>query len=97
MAPLARGEVLTRCHLSCVCVCAAQVMKAAKGATMDDIMECLVILADLKDFDAFNGEYKKAFPAPMAPPSRVAYEAKLIGTAAVEIKCIGDVSKYGPW
>ena len=70
----------------------AEVMKAARGATMDDILECTVILSDIKDFDAMNNVYKLSYGA--VPPARVAYSAALMGGAAVEIKCSGDVSQY---
>ena len=68
------------------------VMKAARNATMDDILECTVVLSDLKNFDAMNKVYATFFGK--VPPSRIAYQATLFGGAAVEIKCMGDVSQY---
>jgi len=70
----------------------AAVMKAARNATMDDIVECQVLLADIKEFDAFNKVYGTFFPGPVKP-ARMASQGVLAGTGAVEIKCLGDVSQ----
>lgn len=69
------------------------VMKAARNATMDDVLECMVLLTDIGDFDAFNKVYATFFPGPVKP-ARVASQGVLVGPAAVEIKCTGDVSQY---
>jgi len=71
----------------------AAVMSAARGASMSDILECVVLLKDIADFDEMNVAYKAAFTDGIFP-ARVAYQATLAGTAAVEIKCTGDVSQY---
>lgn len=60
---------------------------------MSDILECVVLLKDIADFDEMNAAYKAAFTDGIFP-ARVAYQATLAGTAAVEIKCTGDVSQY---
>ena len=67
------------------------VLAAAQGATMDDLLECSVLLRDLKNFETMNSVYKTFFGA--APPARVAYQAALAGGAEVEIKCTGEVPK----
>ena len=72
----------------------AEVMKAARGASMSDILECMVFLRDIKaDFEHMNMAYKAAFTDGVFP-ARVASQAELAGGAAVEIKCTGDVSQY---
>ena len=69
------------------------IMKAAQNSTMDDLLECVVILADLKDFDAFNKLYATFFSSPHdLLPTRVAFQGTLFGGAAVEIKCTGEVA-----
>ena len=69
----------------------ASIMKAA-NSTMDDLLECVVILSDLKDFDAFNKIYATFFTTSHELlPTRVASEGVLFGGAAVEIKCTGEV------
>ena len=67
------------------------VVKAASGS-MNDILECTVLLADLKDFKAMNTVYATFF-TDGAQPARVALEAALAGGALVEIKCTGEISK----
>ena len=62
----------------------------AAGGSMYDILECTVILSDLKDFKAMNTEYAKFFTDGI-PPARVAFQAPLAGGAAVEIKCTGEI------
>lgn len=64
----------------------------AAGGSMDDILECTVLLADLKDFKAMNSAYATFF-TDGTPPARVALEAALAGGALVEIKCTGEISK----
>ena len=71
----------------------AEIMAAARNATMSDIVECTVLLADLKDFEAFNKVYAAAFSDGVYP-TRIASEGKLFGGAAVEVKCMADVSQY---
>ena len=72
----------------------ANVMSAARGASMSDILECVVLLKDIAaDFEEMNAAYKAAFTDGIFP-ARVAYQAQLAGTASVEIKCTGDVSQY---
>ena len=71
----------------------AEIMAAARNATMSDIVECTVLLADLKDFDAFNKVYAAAFTDGVYP-TRIASEGTLFGGAAVEVKCMADVSQY---
>jgi 2-iminobutanoate/2-iminopropanoate deaminase len=63
----------------------------AAGGTMDNILECTVLLADLKDFKAMNSAYATFFTDGL-PPVRVALEAALAGGALVEIKCTGEIA-----
>ena len=72
----------------------AEVMNAARGASMSDLLACDVLLADIKkDFKEMNKAYEAAFTDGVYP-ARVAYQSTLAGGAAVEIKCTGDVSQY---
>jgi enamine deaminase RidA (YjgF/YER057c/UK114 family) len=64
----------------------------AAGGSMDDILECMVILADFNDFKTMNSAYGSYF-TDGAPPARVTFQAGLGGGALVEIKCTGEISK----
>ena len=64
-------------------------MKAAlalAGASMSDVVKCLVILTDVKEFAAFNKVYASYFP--QNPPARTTLEAKLVIDIKVEIEAI---------
>jgi enamine deaminase RidA (YjgF/YER057c/UK114 family) len=37
------------------------------GASLDDIVSCLVHLSDLAQFAGFNASYAKQFPGPVKP------------------------------
>lgn len=78
----------------------AAVMKAAAAhtsdgsASMSDLLECTVLLRDIKnDFDAMNAAYKSAFSDGVYP-ARVAFQADLAGKAAVEVKCNGELPSF---
>lgn len=61
----------------------------AAGGSLEDVVSCGVMLADLKsDFGEMNAAYAKFFPK--NPPSRVAVQAGLAG-GSVEIKCIASL------
>lgn len=45
------------------------------GAAMSDVLKCNVYLADIRDFQAMNEEFAKAFPT--EPPARTTVEARL--------------------
>ena len=47
----------------------------AAGATLDDVVSVTVYLADERDWDAFNAEYKQAFQPPY--PARAVVGAGL--------------------
>lgn len=59
---------------------------ALAGASMSDVVKCLVILTDVKDFAEFNKVYATYFP--QNPPARTTLEAKLVIDIKVEIEAI---------
>lgn len=60
---------------------------AAAGASLSDVAECEVLLADIADFAAMNEVYGEFFTAPY--PARAAFQvAALPGGGKVEIKAI---------
>jgi reactive intermediate/imine deaminase len=63
---------------------------AEGGATMADVMECSVFLADIRYFQAMNEEFAKAFPH--NPPARTTVQAALAEPEMlVEIKAIAYI------
>eukprot|EP00756_Hemistasia_phaeocysticola_P065112 Hpha_TRINITY_DN8310_c0_g1::TRINITY_DN8310_c0_g1_i1::g.154276::m.154276 len=61
------------------------ILKAAH-CTMDDIVECSCLLADLDEYSDFNGVYATFFNE--APPARAAFQVvRLPKDARTEIKC----------
>jgi len=63
---------------------------AEGGATMDDVMECCVYLADIRHFQPMNEEFAKAFPD--NPPARTTIQALLAEPEMlVEIKAIAYI------
>jgi len=59
---------------------------AEAGSTLDDVVSCLVHLADLADFERFNAVYEPYFAEPR--PVRTTVGAALLGGALVEITAI---------
>jgi 2-iminobutanoate/2-iminopropanoate deaminase len=59
---------------------------AAAGASLDDVVSCLVHLADLAQFGAFNAIYEQKFPG--VKPVRTTVRADLVGGMLVEITVI---------
>jgi reactive intermediate/imine deaminase len=60
------------------------------GATLRDVVECTVFLADMKDWPAFNTVYKEYFKPPF--PARSATGASGIALGArVELQCTAYV------
>ena len=56
--------------------------------THDAIFKCTVFLADMEDFDAFNGVYRTFFKEGRYPArSTVAVKGLAIG-AAIEVECL---------
>jgi 2-iminobutanoate/2-iminopropanoate deaminase len=64
---------------------AANLAKAGLG--MEDVVKCVVFLADIADFQTMNGVYTKFFPKDPPARSTVAV-AGLVFKAKVEIECI---------
>jgi reactive intermediate/imine deaminase len=63
---------------------------ARAGATMDDIVKCTAMVADMSEWPALNAEYVKYFTGPL--PARSAFGATgLALSARVEIECIAHV------
>ena len=56
------------------------------GASLDDVISCLVHLADLDDYGAFNDEYAKHFPG--EKPVRTTVRADLVAGMHVEITIV---------
>ncbi len=63
---------------------------ALAGCTMDQVVKTFVILADARDFGAFNKVYATYFPA--EPPARTTIEAALM----IDIKIEIEVIAYAP-
>jgi enamine deaminase RidA (YjgF/YER057c/UK114 family) len=57
------------------------------GASLDDVVSCLVHLTDLDDFAAFNEEYAKHFPRE-EKPVRTTVRADLVAGMHVEITVV---------
>lgn len=56
------------------------------GCDLSDVVKTFVILADRKDFGAFNAVYATFFPS--APPARTTVEAGLMIDITIEIEAI---------
>jgi 2-iminobutanoate/2-iminopropanoate deaminase len=62
------------------------------GASMSDVLKCNVYLADIRDFQAMNEEFAKAFPTD--PPARTTVQAALAEKEMlVEIEAIAYLGK----
>jgi reactive intermediate/imine deaminase len=60
------------------------------GSSMDRVVKCLVMMADMKEWPAMNEVYKTYFPA--GKPARSAFGATALALGArVEIECIAVV------
>ena len=59
---------------------------ALAGASMSDVVKTFVILADARDFGAFNKVYATYFPS--EPPARTTLEARLMIDIRVEIEAV---------
>jgi 2-iminobutanoate/2-iminopropanoate deaminase len=63
---------------------------ARAGATMDDLVKCTAMLADMSEWGAMNAEYVKHFQG--APPARSAFGTTGLALGGrVEIECIARV------
>ena len=58
----------------------------AAGASLDDVVSCLVPLADLSDYAAFNTIYEKQFAG--TKPVRTTVRADLVAGMLVEITAV---------
>jgi 2-iminobutanoate/2-iminopropanoate deaminase len=56
------------------------------GCTLDDVVSCLVHLADLSMFNRYNATYERHFSEPR--PVRTTVGASLLGDAQIEITVI---------
>ncbi|KAG8460746.1 hypothetical protein KFE25_010801 [Diacronema lutheri] len=72
---------------------AAQVMRnlrsivEASGCSMQDVVKCTILLADIADFATVNEVYKSNFSPPY--PARAAFAVKALPKGAlVEIECV---------
>ena len=59
----------------------------AAGATLEDVVSCLVHLSDLAEFAAFNAAYERQFPGP-DKPVRTTVRAYLVAGMRVEVTVI---------
>jgi len=69
-----------------------EVLLQAAGATLDDIVSCLVHLRDLAQFAEFNASYEKQFPGPVKPV-RTTVRADLVAGMRVEVTVIASKSQ----
>ena len=63
----------------------------AAGGKMSDIVKCTVHLADINDFNAYNGVYATFFPE--LKPTRTTVQSVLFGGLKVEIDCIARLAQ----
>ncbi|HET7845327.1 MAG TPA: Rid family detoxifying hydrolase [Xanthomonadales bacterium] len=61
----------------------------AHGWSLRDVVKCTVMLADMKDWPAFNAVYKEAFAAPYPARSALGANGLALG-ARVELECIAS-------
>ena len=66
-----------------------EVLLQAAGATLDDVVSCLVHLRDLAQFAEFNASYEKQFPGPVKPV-RTTVRADLLADMRVEVTVIAS-------
>ncbi len=62
---------------------------ARNALTMNDVVKCTVILADIAEWGAMNRVYTTYFPA--SKPARTAFGGGLLFNARVEIECIAGI------
>lgn len=64
------------------------------GHEMDDVVKCMVMLADIEEWPAFNEVYRTFFDEPY--PARSAFAASgLALDARVEVECVAALSSGG--
>lgn len=64
----------------------AKALLESEGASLDDVVKCLVFLTDIDDFGAMNEVYMEAFGDHRPARSAVAVKALPVG-ASFEIEC----------
>lgn len=65
-------------------------LMASQNLTMNDLVKCTVMLADIKEWPAFNEVYREFFTPPY--PARSAFAASgLALNARVEVECIAAI------
>ncbi|MGB2953730.1 MAG: RidA family protein [Gaiellaceae bacterium] len=68
-----------------------EVLLEAAGASLDNVVSCLVHLTDLSQFEAFNAIYEKKFPG--TKPVRTTVRADLVAGMLVEITAVAQASE----
>jgi enamine deaminase RidA (YjgF/YER057c/UK114 family) len=63
-----------------------EVLLEGAGASLDDVVSCLVHLTDLSNFQAFNAIYEKKFSG--TKPVRTTVRADLVAGMLVEITAV---------
>ena len=69
-----------------------EVLLQAAGATLDDVVSCLVHLRDLAQFAEFNASYEKQFPG-LVKPVRTTVRADLVADMRVEVTVIASKAR----
>ncbi|HEX2219857.1 MAG TPA: RidA family protein [Gemmatimonadales bacterium] len=64
----------------------------ANGSSMDRVVKCLVMLADMREWGAMNGVYVTFFPDHLPARSAMGSSGLALG-ARVEIECIAAVAE----
>jgi len=64
-----------------------RILVTRAGGTMDQIVKCTVMLADMAEWGAMNQEYVKVFSGPLPARSALGASGLAMG-ARVEIECI---------
>jgi len=64
----------------------------SNGSSMDNVVKCTVMLADISEWGDFNSEYVKFFPGDKPARSAFATNGLALG-ARVEIECIAVVNR----
>ncbi len=62
----------------------------AHGSSMNDVVKCTVMLADINDFEAMNAVYREYFPVNKPARSTFGVNGLVLG-ARVEIECVAAV------
>jgi 2-iminobutanoate/2-iminopropanoate deaminase len=65
-----------------------KVILEAAGCTLDDVVKSTVHLADMEDFDRYNGTYKEFFKNVAVLPARTTVQSKLWNQIQIEIDVV---------